>query len=526
MQLGQSLIALRLLPPFWRFYADPPYMYLFNSLSLATGKAPKHVDHPGTSLQWLMAGIEHVTFSISGSEESLAGDIAWNPEKYLQVTGVVLAVLFAASASFLAFQLLRYLGGLPSVVASLSILAASGLTVPWIVVATPEALVASCTLTALGILVPSMVSTNHQPTAARLIAVGILMAIGVTAKIVMLPLFVALAFILSLRKLLAAFGVFVLATAVILIPVYASLPRMFGWFVNLSRSSGRYGGESPASVSSNIIAGLSTVSQEYFLTWIVLAATIALLVFAWVRQRQAFTVTLGLPAVGLTLAVFANLVFSFKETTDRDFILLVGLIPVLAALVVATTRCMARTGQLPRFLASEFVGGMLITALILVVLVQTWGSFQEIKKFEESSAREAAVLEDASNYDGVVVHSFLAQNEFFALMLGSEWAHHPYSDKVLQRFPDNLYFNYWWSTVFGIRSDGTVGYLNCDDLSPLIKERGLLFVLPGDFSDQPDLETPQSITLGDGSVLSFDSGSVRLFDDRLSAIPIVNCATS
>jgi len=522
LQLLQSFAALLLLPGFWRFYADPPYMYLFNSLSLGTGLTPQHVDHPGTSLQWLMAGIEHGTYWIAGSQESLPTDVAFQPELYLTMTGVVLAVLFGASCAYFGVAVVRSFGSVPGVVAGAVILAGSGLTVPWIVTATPEALVATCAMLIVAALAPTVKDRSEQPSWARLSLIAVIFAVAVTAKITVLPLAVLFLFVLSWRKVVGGVAVAGFTSALILLPVFALLPRMFGWFTNLARSTGRYGGESPTSLSTNVVTGLQTVTSEYILTWIVLIALGVALVVN-VRLNKGPSTVLPILGVGATIA--ATLAVSFKESTDRDFIILIALVPLGAALSLSRLSDAWSLGSDDGRKRASLIGKLSLGVVLVFVLVGNANSFGELREIRSQSEREVAAMEVASDVDGTVVHSFLARNEFYPLMLGSEWAYHPYSDRILQRFPGNLYFNPFLSTVFGTKADGSVGYLDCRDLGPLADSGQLTFVLPGDHSTGGPLETTE-IVLQDGSVLGVDQARVRVIADSLSTMPISGCKAS
>jgi len=55
--------------------ADPDWSYLANSLLVAEGKTPQHVDHPGTPLQILGAIVYRVNYLFSSREISLAEDV-------------------------------------------------------------------------------------------------------------------------------------------------------------------------------------------------------------------------------------------------------------------------------------------------------------------------------------------------------------------------------------------------------------------------------------------------------------------
>lgn len=519
LQLLQSLLTLARLPEFWRFYADPPYMYLFNSLSLGTGLTPQHVDHPGTSLQWLMAGVERLTYLVGGAQDSLPADVAWRPELYLSVTGVVLAAIFAASSAFFGISVVRSFGDFPGAVAAVAILAGSGLTVPWIVTATPEALVASCALFIVAAMAPTFKDRSLQPSWLAMTLIAVAFAVAVTAKITVLPLAIVFPFVLVWRRLLAGAAIAGAVALVILIPVFELMPRMFGWFTNLARSTGRYGGESPTSMTSNVSAGLTTVASEHVLTWIVLVALVIAVVLRVRGKREGIPVA---SLLGVGAAIAATLAVSFKESTDRDFMVLIALAPIGLAL------------SLSEFLGAEagragehrsrivLVGGTALGLVGALAVVQNIGSFRELGDIQQKSGRVVAAMAEATDVDGTVIHSFLAANEFYPLMLGSEWAYHPYSDEILARFPDNLYYNPFLSTVFGKKEDGTAGYVDCREMEPLAEAGQLTFVLPGDHSPSGPLGTTE-ITLQDGSILEFDSKQVRVVQDSLSVIPITNC---
>ena len=375
----------------------------------------------------------------------------------------------------------------------------------------------------LGLLAPTLVDRSNQPRWTVLLAIGVVFAIGFTAKIIIVPMVILLVATLRFRGLLIA-GVTTLAvSALVLVPVYDLLPRMFGWFTNLARSSGRYGGDSPSSMTSNLQVGLSIVTRDYGLTWLVMGIFIAALVLSLGYQQAGITWSQRIPAIGVAATVAATVAMSFKESTDRDFILLVALVPSLAALTALwIRRCLVRMPS-SRDVRSWAMLVVTLGFLLTVMVLQNFRSLMEISEIRENSDMQVALLEEASQVESVVAHSFLAQNQYFALMMGSEWAHHPYSSVILARFPNNLYYNAFWSTVFGERVDQSVGLLGCRDLDSLINDEGLTFVLPGNFTEVGGQETPGSIELIDGTTLTYVPNDVRLFGERLSRVPIKAC---
>ena len=78
---GLALKASR--GPYWLgTNTDPEYAYLFNALLIASGRAPFHVDHPGTPVQMIGAVVLRALSAVSG-RGVLADDVITRPEAYL-----------------------------------------------------------------------------------------------------------------------------------------------------------------------------------------------------------------------------------------------------------------------------------------------------------------------------------------------------------------------------------------------------------------------------------------------------------
>jgi hypothetical protein len=77
--------------------SDPAYQYLLNGLLILNGHSPYHIDHPGTPVQTLIAGVLYVSWSIAKlmgwSNEALDISVGSHPERYLQIISYVLVVL-------------------------------------------------------------------------------------------------------------------------------------------------------------------------------------------------------------------------------------------------------------------------------------------------------------------------------------------------------------------------------------------------------------------------------------------------
>ncbi len=81
---------------------DPDYAYLFNSLNLATGRGPWHVDHPGVTAQLLGAGALWLTCFAAASGQTLTDAVLLNPELFMRGINLMFYSLFTlASLVFL-----------------------------------------------------------------------------------------------------------------------------------------------------------------------------------------------------------------------------------------------------------------------------------------------------------------------------------------------------------------------------------------------------------------------------------------
>lgn len=72
-------------PYFTNYQSDPSYVYLISSLNLSqlSGYGVTHIDHPGTPVQVIGALVIRVVYFFTGQENSLAQEVLFNPEKYL-----------------------------------------------------------------------------------------------------------------------------------------------------------------------------------------------------------------------------------------------------------------------------------------------------------------------------------------------------------------------------------------------------------------------------------------------------------
>jgi len=79
---------------------DPDYAYLFNGLSIYSGKAPQHIDHPGTTLQSAIA-IYFFIREMGTSSQALYLKVIADPEKFLSEINLFILIFTSIINFFL-----------------------------------------------------------------------------------------------------------------------------------------------------------------------------------------------------------------------------------------------------------------------------------------------------------------------------------------------------------------------------------------------------------------------------------------
>lgn len=108
LYIGLTLYLKTAMGPFWLgSNIDPAYQYLMNGLNILQGLAPAHVDHPGTTLQLVTAGVIRVMAGFR-DHDALLEHVFHHPEVYLHAVWLVLLILSAASMVLIGWQVYRY----------------------------------------------------------------------------------------------------------------------------------------------------------------------------------------------------------------------------------------------------------------------------------------------------------------------------------------------------------------------------------------------------------------------------------
>ena len=297
----------------WGFDYDPAYIYLFNAAGMLRGYVPAHIDHPGTPLQSLAAGVIGgiwlVKDTIGRTNATFDISILQDAEYYVAAISVVLLLANCVALAFLGLRVRRASGSTAlALAAQFSFLVglagtsaddhgAVDILLIHAVYLAPDALLIFASIMMVALLAPSIllvpVIENHVRVG---IIAGAVAALGATAKIYFLPTALLL-FLLPTRRSRRAAVLSMLVIAVILLaPVYGELLRWSQWLWALVRHTGSYGEGDPGFIKLAAIPERSVaLIKATPIVFVAIAACVLRL--ALVLHRRGSTVALGEAAV-------------------------------------------------------------------------------------------------------------------------------------------------------------------------------------------------------------------------------------
>lgn len=276
------------------FDADPSYVYLLSGATLLSGHAPHHIDHPGTPLQVLAAGVSVARWAAlrAAGRVDVVTAVLQDPEAYIADICRVLVVLNAAAAAFAGRRIVRTTGNLALAVAVQATPLLFSAVSPRIAYLSPEALLFPLAMCLIGLLAPQLLGRPSDDESSPAL-VGVVCGCALAVKLTFAPM-LGLVFVLpGWRQWRRAGAWAVLTLAVCLLPVTTRLGLIVRWIGGLVTHAGIYGTGPPNLFST---AGLRTHTVELLRAFPLFFAAMALLAMgvARVLARPSGTgVTLG-----------------------------------------------------------------------------------------------------------------------------------------------------------------------------------------------------------------------------------------
>lgn len=430
-------------PFYFQYNQDPDYCYLLNGLGILNGFEPAHTDHPGTTLQYFIAGVLYASEpGLSTAQRTNA--ILANPEHYLSLCSFALEFMVVISLLLLGYVALRCSDRL-----DIALLAQSG---PLLFAEIPlsgsrvypEALsISICNLLICGFL--AIYFAARQPSrrfTGLIVFLGFLSALLVDTKMLAAP-FVITFFLVAvrLRAALAFTASFAITLLALLILIRSRLLAIWEWIVANATHSERYGHGSPGFISRMdfLHNAIGVFSAQINLTiLLILSAAVAIIGYFLRRSARACNIW---HLSALLIAYPIALIFVFKSPAQHYLIVPFCFGPLLLILIHHSTGELLRDYRVAR---------TIITAgLPLAVLIVGTASLRTSHRqmLAARSAATGAIASMQKEPQAAAIYTYRASTQEYALAFGNIYAGYRFTHPLQQLYPKAIDYNPWGMTL-------------------------------------------------------------------------------
>jgi len=258
--------------------SDPAYQYLLNGLLILNGHSPFHIDHPGTPVQTLIAGVLYASWSIGKIagvvHHTLDLSVGTYAERYLLIISYVLVLLNCVASYILGHRILQSTLkiGLAFFVQASAV--AFGVVFARMAYPEPESLLIFGSMLLIASLAPSIfynVAIQHKPSTLAAILPGLICGFGVAIKLTFIPMLAMLFLLRSSKSIALSLGAAAASWLVCISPMIKELPRFFNWVSGIATHSGHYGSGKAEFIDPKEILPRLRFLFDLFELWFVVA---------------------------------------------------------------------------------------------------------------------------------------------------------------------------------------------------------------------------------------------------------------
>ena len=425
--------------------SDPEYVYLFNALNIAQFEAPRHTDHPGTTLQLLGATVIRGSYYFAGGD-NLVEDVLSRPEHYLRLMNIVLILLYSVTLLAVGLKGYRVSGRL--------IVALMLQTSPFLFLTIfdsltrvhPETLLLSVCNLAIIILLDHVYPDSEKKSISKALWLGLAAGIGIVTKITFAPVFLLCIFFLSTwrSRLLFLFSA-ALSGFMFLLPAIGSLKRMGLWIIALLTHKGYYGAGESGFVDLSLAAGFlkECVRDEPIFVVVFLLLTI-ITIYSTIRKNKIHSHTQK-QLIGFCLFNWTMILMVAKHPRIHYLIPLLGLIILNVVIVINRFQVLNIIGIRKAAQAGAIVVVLSLSCLQVGSLVKMAKEKKELASLQLAAAHFADLLKEKNLY---VISSYRSSNLMFALYLGNGFAGNLYGNKLAEMYPNSIFYSVWRNRLY------------------------------------------------------------------------------
>lgn len=423
--------------------SDPDYVYLVNGLSMAQFVPPGHVDHPGTTVQWISAATIRLVHLLVG-QDSIEESVLKNPELYLAWINRVLCFVNLFSVLLVGLGVARFAPVWMAIVLQSSYFVSSECMYALLRVS-PEPLLSVLGLWMAYLLLRcAYLNDVRQRRNFYIFSFACVAGLGMATKINFFPLVLIPLFILTPKKdalYYVMFSGLIAVTAAF--PVIFSRKYFIKWIENLSTHSDLYGGGPTGVVNTDTFTKNAELifSTEFAFTAVYLLLTVTLAVHFFWKKTYRNDLHIRLQAA-LWVAFSLQIVMVAKHYMPRYMLPSIMLSAVGLLLIFSYWKAHFHTHTKTEMKTVVFF--CVLTPLLLLVV-----SYQMIplhKSFKADKTDQMAVIEHVKKYKTKipVLCYYRSSSQAFALQFSLLFAGLPktqYNETLLKLYPNEYVYN-------------------------------------------------------------------------------------
>ncbi len=424
--------------PYWLSgNMDPTYAYLMNSLNLADLRRPYFFGHPGTPIHEVGAVVIRV-MNFGSSKAEMTQDVLRNPERYIAAINSVLLLFCGFCILIAGCVTLEVTGSLCAALLIEVTPFVSGTTLTGLTLARPEPLMIGVAMLvgAAAVLTLRWKVERHPRWFA--IAFGLLVGIGIAAKIDFAPVALVPLIILPSWKnrlwfAFATGGAFLFAIIPILSPPLVR--EMIAFMINLATHTGRYGSGQTGFIdpSSYVSAAIKLVRDDLLFFMIM---GIGLVVLGLKSRFQSLAGAKRRLLIAVTAAQLLQLLMVAKHPHSRYLIPALALVGLNLVLLVD-----AFAEKMPA--AFRWAPALLIG--LTIAGTHFWTGRTLLSEAENDRRFQFAAYEAVNKQfpNTPVVTYYTASSPYYALAFGEEWGGNLFGADLQKLYPRQFFYSPW-----------------------------------------------------------------------------------
>jgi hypothetical protein len=411
---------------------DPDYAYLFNSLNIATGKSPQHVDHPGTTVQVLGGLVLRLAHPFSSHAEIIEA-VLKDPERHLHWINFTWAVIYAASLSFIGVLVWLRSGRWLSAVLLQAAPFLLGELFRVVARVNPDPM-----LILSGILLAATLylkSLRERSCFRGVCGLGFLAALGIATKLSFVPLpLAALACLRTWKERAAYLGCAGFFTCLLLIPLVPQAERHLRWVQSLIVHERHYGQGGTGFLPPEYFSNLGRLVTANPWTCTLIAASWVLAVYALRRCRKQPSAQVrrwSLLLAGLTAAQTLQMLMVVKYASWRYLLPMLAFCPLNIVLLLEIAGLI--WGNRSWWLRPRWLHVALLCVALTIFGAKIKEQYDTLAQRHADRMRMARVLQGEFK-DQTQVYYWGASSLYHALWFGNHYAGQHYTPALKEIF--------------------------------------------------------------------------------------------